>query len=459
MTTTPTLQMLAPADLIIDTNVRLDPQTDRSFVANIKQHGVLQPIVARADEQGQVHVRMGQRRTLAACEAALPSVPVMVLPAETSDDEATRIIEQLAENDHREGLTDKDRAVAVEALTGLGLSAAQIQRRTNRPKAEVAAAITVNESTTARAAVDAATLTLEQGATLAEFEDDEDAVTSLMEAAAAEGRGFEHKAQQLRDERTRDALYNTKAEELTAQGLTVIVPPSYYDEGEHPDAARLSALVNADDRSDLTTENHAECPGHAAAVRVDSRWNHDEGQNKWVTTVQHYCTNPHTNGHVDRYASGNSGKKRAEDMTETEREEAKAERREVIDNNKAWTSAETTRRDWITKFLTRKTAPKDAAPFLATALANGAGSADIGHHGVREVLTALGVDPSREAAAKATTGRAMVLVLARVLAAYERQTDRSDWRRPSTSTRDYLTFLAAQGYDLSEVEQRATTTD
>lgn len=458
MDTMPTLQMIAPTALVIDTNVRVDAKADKSLISSIKQHGVLQAITGQADAEGTVHVRMGQRRTLAACEAGIETVPVMVLPADADEDEARRIIEQLGENDHRAAITDKDRVGAVEALTGLGLSAAQIQRRTNRPKAEVAAAITVTESSTARAAVDAATLTLEQGATLAEFEDDPEAIDSLM-AVAAEGRGFEHKAQQLRDERERQALYDTKAEELTAQGLTVIVPPSYFEEGEHPDAARLSEVVNASDRSDLTPDNHTECPGHAVAVRVDSRWNHDEGQHKWTVTVQHYCTNPDANGHVDRYASRDTGKKRAEDMTETEREQAKAERREVIDNNKAWTSAEAVRREWVTTFLTRKSAPKDAAPFVATALVNGWEGADISHHSVDEVLTALGVDASRKTAEKATAGRAMVLVLARVLAAYERQTDRSDWRTTRTCTRDYLTFLAAQGYDLSEVEQRATTTD
>lgn len=459
MTAKTTLQQIAPSDLIIDTNVRLDPTTDRSFVASIRQHGVLSAITGQADTEGRVHVRMGQRRTLAAVEAGIDTVPVMVLPADATDDEATRIIEQLAENDHREALTDKDRVTAVEALTGLGLSAAQIQRRTNRPKAEVTAAMTVNGSAPAREAVEAATLTLAQGAILAEFEDDPEALDSLM-AAAVEGRGFEHKAQLLRDERERQALYDTAVEELTAQGLTVIVPPSYSTEGTHPDAVRLIGLVTADDRSDLTPENHTDCPGHAVAVRVDSRWNHDEGQNKWVTTVQHYCTDPTANGHVDRYANTGSDKKRAKDMTETEREEAKAERREVIENNKAWTAAETVRREWLANFLTRKTAPKGTAEFIAAAIALGAWQgAEPTDHKAGEVIRALGIDTSVEAVAKASAGRALVLVLAGYLAAYEAKTDRDDWRNPKTCTRDYLGFLAANGYDLSEVEQRAATTD
>lgn len=459
MDTMPTLQMIAPTALVIDTNVRVDAKADKSLISSIKQHGVLQAITGQADAEGTVHVRMGQRRTLAACEAGIETVPVMVLPADTDEDEARRIIEQLAENDHRAAITDNDRATAVDALTGLGLSAAQIQRRTNRPKAEVAAALAVNTSETAREAVATATLTLEQGAILTEFEDDEDAVSALMDAAA-KGTGFEHKAQQLRDDRARQSMKREAVEELTAKGVTVFTPPQEYgDKGEYPKAKSLHSLVNADDSSDVRAEGHDTCKGHAADVRVVSNWQRTEDESPWRVQVTYYCTNPDANGHVDRYASRDTGKKPAAQMTEAEREQAKAERREVIEMNKAWTSAETVRREWVTTFLTRKSAPKDVAPFLATALTNGWEGADIGHHGVDEVLTALGVDASRKAAEKATAGRALVLVLARVLAAYERQTDRSDWRNTRTCTRDYLTFLAAQGYDLSEVEQRAATTD
>lgn len=452
MTAQTELRMIAPSDLIIDTNVRHDPKADKSFVASIKQHGVLSAITGQADDEGHVHVRMGQRRTLAAIEAGRDEVPVMVLPAEASADEAARIIEQLAENDHRAAITDNDRVAAVDALTGLGLSAAQIQRRTNRPKAEVAAAITVTESTAAREGVENAALTLEQGAVLAEFEDDPEAVATLMEAAA-EGRGFAHRAQQLRDDRTRAAMKAEQEEALAAKGVTVITMPAYGEQDEHPKAQRLHDLVNADDRSDVRAEDHDTCKGHAAAVRVYRSFGEDTHQ----AQIVHYCLDPKEYGHVDRYATAD--KKKAADQTEEEREQAKAERREVIDNNKAWESAETVRREWVAQYLTRKTAPKDAAPFVALALAKGWSGAEVGHQGVDQMLSTLGVDASPEAVEKASNARAHVLTLARVLAAYERQTDRNNWRHPTTSTRDYLTWIATQGYDLSEVEQRATKTN
>lgn len=448
--TAPEMQMVDPKGLIIDTNVRLDAKADKSLISSIKQHGVLQAITGQAAEDGAVHVRMGQRRTLAAIEAGRESVPVMVLPAD--DDEARRIIEQMAENDHRAAITDNDRRAAVDALTGLGLSAAQIQRRTNRPKAEVAAAITVNESESAREGVETASLTLEQGAVLAEFEGETEAVESLMKAAA-EGRGFAHRAQQLRDERAREAIQDAQEEELRAKGVTVLTLTLGDVEG-HPNAAPLHSLINADDRSEVRAEDHDTCKGHAAAVRVMRTFNDDQ---PWRTSVSYYCTDPKACGHIDRYAD--PAKKKADEMSEEEREEAKAQRREVIDNNKAWASAETVRREWVAQYLTRKTAPKDAAPFVALALAKGWAGADVGHHGVDQMLDTLNVDASPEAVEKASNSRTHVLTLARVLAAYEQQTDRNDWRHQRTSTRDYLTWIAAQGYDLSEVEQRAAATD
>ena len=66
---TSTLRQIAPGDLLIDTNVRTDTALDKPFQASIKAHGVLVPIVGIEDEDGRVHVRSGQRRTLAAREA------------------------------------------------------------------------------------------------------------------------------------------------------------------------------------------------------------------------------------------------------------------------------------------------------------------------------------------------------------------------------------------------------
>jgi len=56
---------------------------------------------------------------------------------------------------------------------------------------------------------------------------------------------------------------------------------------------------------------------------------------------------------------------------------------------------------------------------------------------------------------KATDGRAQVITVARLLASLEKGTSRQSWRTVHAATADYLKFLAANGYELSEVEKRA----
>ena len=62
-------------------------------------------------------------------------MPVFVIdaPQEEKAAEIARTVEQVVENDHRTALPDADRVAAFEQLSLLGLSAAQISRRTRTP--------------------------------------------------------------------------------------------------------------------------------------------------------------------------------------------------------------------------------------------------------------------------------------------------------------------------------------
>ncbi|UQX13482.1 ParB/RepB/Spo0J family partition protein [Candidatus Mycobacterium methanotrophicum] len=91
-----TLEHINPAELVLDTNVRDEADIDANFVASIQEHGVLAPIVATRSQDGQVLVRAGQRRTLAAREAGLTSVPVYIRLAGDSDDKA-QLVERVSE--------------------------------------------------------------------------------------------------------------------------------------------------------------------------------------------------------------------------------------------------------------------------------------------------------------------------------------------------------------------------
>ena len=79
------LVQLDPATLTVETNVRKDAGLTPAFVASVRENGVLEPVIAHRNADGTVHVLMGQRRTLAAVEAKLATIPVVVIE---SPDEA-----------------------------------------------------------------------------------------------------------------------------------------------------------------------------------------------------------------------------------------------------------------------------------------------------------------------------------------------------------------------------------
>ena len=123
------LAHLDPATLLVDRNLR-EARLTKSFVASIRDHGVLVPLVAYRTPDG-VRVRFGHRRALAAVEAGRPTVPVVILGDEPDGAEADieRLLSQHAENTDREGLTAAEQAGFIQDLLDLGLSAAQVQRR------------------------------------------------------------------------------------------------------------------------------------------------------------------------------------------------------------------------------------------------------------------------------------------------------------------------------------------
>src|SRR4051812_34739995 len=125
-----TLEHLDPTTVLIGENVRDTVELDPQFVASIAQHGVLQPITAvRTD--GGVEVRDGQRRTLAAREARLSSIPVYVLAtAQTPPTSAAaeRITQQIVANDHRASLTDAQRAKGINQMLLAGVSPTRISK-------------------------------------------------------------------------------------------------------------------------------------------------------------------------------------------------------------------------------------------------------------------------------------------------------------------------------------------
>ncbi len=127
------IELVDPASLLVDLNVRHDPRLDAAFSASIKELGVLVPIVAVRTAEKQLRVRFGHRRTLAAVAAGAASVPVVVAADEATTDAASveRLVRQYAENENRTGLSNAERIGIIEQLSAFGVSSAQIAKRTN----------------------------------------------------------------------------------------------------------------------------------------------------------------------------------------------------------------------------------------------------------------------------------------------------------------------------------------
>jgi ParB family chromosome partitioning protein len=488
------IQHLDPRTLLVDVNIRLVTEVDRKFVDSLREHGVLQAITAVLTAEGQVRVRMGNRRTNGAIEANLKTVPVRVVADESTGDAAQidRILAQMAENDDRADLTTADRVLVVQQLSAFGLTAAQIAKRTRRDRGDVDAALAVAKSKLAQAAtVRYDFLGVLEAATIAEFEDDPETVTALV-AAARTGQ-FDHVAQQARDARADTAAREVVAAPLREAGITVIINYSQR-RATYPTFHELTHMVDPESREPLTPEAHATCPGHAAYIREE--WvddNTDEEVDEDATDRQDDeeasetddtatggrnvmlpvfgCLDPSHYGHAYTWTTAApEPSPQAEPLTPEEREAAEqaakdaasAERRDVLDSNKKWRSAETVRREFLAGLLARKKAPNGTAGFLASALAHDA-SVLADRRTTKYIASLFGVKapsygPSKEVAElidKAPATRVQLLHLVFIFGAYEARTEITDWRNRPASTGRYLAILEAIGYKLSPVEQRA----
>lgn len=447
------LEYIDPATLIVAANVRSNGEVDAGLKASITEHGVLQAVTGWRDGEG-VHVTMGKRRTLAAAAARVADIPVMVYPdAESAQaaQDADRIVTQLSENLHREALPAADEAAAVQELLDLGITAGQITRRVPRlgPDA-IERARRVAASERARAAAAEHHLDLETSAAVAEFEDDDDAVGQLVEAAR-EGRGaFAHAVQELRDERASQAAWAAAAAQLEADHVTLIERRLSWDN-------RLSELAGADGQA-MTEAEHAQCPGHVAFL--EQYW--DDGRVEWRPVF--YCADPRANKHKALHGRGAAAK---------DAEQASAERRQVIALNRKWRSATEVRHAWLRELAQRKTPPKGAlrvileavarhdAPMLSSSWkynelgvgllgmaepADSSGGVITGRTGQERVLAAI---------AEAGDARAQVITLMLILAAYETRLAVSTWRGAWDESARYLHAIAGWGYMLAPIEQVA----
>lgn len=104
------------------------------LVHSVREFGVLQPVVVRATGDGTYELIMGERRTRAAREAGLESIPAVV--RDTADEHLLR--DALLENLHRSELNPLEEASAYQQLLeDFGITQEELASRIGRSRPQI----------------------------------------------------------------------------------------------------------------------------------------------------------------------------------------------------------------------------------------------------------------------------------------------------------------------------------
>lgn len=435
-----TFENLNPADLIVKVQVRTDAAADKALVADVKANGILQPITGYRNEAGGVVVLYGHRRTLAAMEAGLETVPVYV--RDEAPDEVERIVTQVAENTRRESLTEADQAAALFDLTQ-HVGDAQVAKRLHVSRKHVDTVKAVMASETASAHFQES-MNLEEASALAEFDGDVEAIERITNLGRWES--LAQVVEEIRQERAGAAALAAATAEHEKAGRAVIIDGSEVNGQYGALEAALPVRVGTVIRPDGTEATEED----ANAVYLATTW-----QGEVTETL--LITGWHEAGYTDKHGAAAVLPPTTEEE-EAAAAEAKEVRRKVIANNKAMDAANVVRREWVATFLTRKSLPKDAAMFVARALTQG----NTTNAQVQRIAADLmGLESQGYYALGAfeeIPKRAEVITLALAIATVEAYIDKTAWRNPSSMVRVYLAQVIAWGYEASEVEGGAEHT-
>jgi ParB family transcriptional regulator, chromosome partitioning protein len=436
-------------------NVRRDLDLSPSFLASIKENGVLVPLRVTADAAGTYRVIDGHRRLAAAVQAGMAEVPVD-LADDRADDEPGQLLDMWVAHRHRNPLAPLEEADALFAARAAGATKARIRKATGLKPPQVTAALTAaGLSSDTRASVEALPreLTLEDLAILAEFEGDPDAIDRLLNAARWHGT-LDHHAERLRQDRADKAEHEELCRELEDAGVAVT-------DALPPGGQLLTALRH--DGEDLTPEMHATCAGRAAFFR-----SYDP------TTPVHYCADPTAYRHTFRHgesaaATGAVGAAVSGAAGSPEHGPSDAARRLVIQGNKAWKAAGEVRKRWLAAHLfPRRTAPREVAQYVAQQLLTmpdplRSGLAAAPTRPLFSEITGKTAAGWEEACGTLAAARLPLLMLAPIVTAYEQAMTEGEgkntWRAdryspcPRQEAGHYFAFMASIGYQLSDIEQ------
>ncbi|MFB7249526.1 ParB/RepB/Spo0J family partition protein [Microbacterium sp. NPDC056234] len=111
-----------------------DPEHLAELVHSVREFGVLQPVVVRTNADGAYELIMGERRTRAAREAGLETIPVIV--RDTTDEDLLR--DALLENLHRSELNPLEEASAYQQLLeDFGITQEELATRIGRSRPRI----------------------------------------------------------------------------------------------------------------------------------------------------------------------------------------------------------------------------------------------------------------------------------------------------------------------------------
>src|SRR3954451_6990279 len=111
-----------------------DPDDLAELVHSVREFGVLQPVVVRATDEGTYELIMGERRTRAAREAGLHSIPAVI--RDTADEHLLR--DALLENLHRSELNPLEEASAYQQLLeDFGITQEELATRIGRSRPQI----------------------------------------------------------------------------------------------------------------------------------------------------------------------------------------------------------------------------------------------------------------------------------------------------------------------------------
>ncbi|MFB8188796.1 ParB/RepB/Spo0J family partition protein [Microbacterium sp. NPDC055988] len=111
-----------------------NPEDLAELVHSVREFGVLQPVVVRKNTEGEYELIMGERRTRAAREAGLDTIPAIV--RETADEDLLR--DALLENLHRSELNPLEEASAYQQLLeDFGITQEELATRIGRSRPQI----------------------------------------------------------------------------------------------------------------------------------------------------------------------------------------------------------------------------------------------------------------------------------------------------------------------------------